>query len=164
MNQNENRIQELIRKCTKKEITISTAESCTGGMIATLLTDIPGSSAVFYGSCVTYTNEIKKKLLGVSPELIEHYSEVSHSCAKAMAVGVRKALGTTLAVSTTGYAGPTGGTPADPVGTVYIAIATPNGTFSERLSLPSTQSRAEIRSAAAERALDMLCRYVQEQK
>lgn len=153
-------LQALIQKCTQKGITVSTAESCTGGLIAKLLTDVAGSSSVFHGACVTYTNEIKQLLLGVDPKIIERDTEVSHACARAMAEGVRNKLGTTLAVSTTGFAGPTGGTPEDPVGTVYLAISSPQGTFSERFSVPSHHTREEIRSAAAQRALALLEQYV----
>lgn len=159
MNETGINVQALIQKCAQKGITLSTAESCTGGLIATLLTDVAGSSAVFHGACITYTNEIKQLLLGVDPEIIKQDTEVSHACARAMADGVRKKLGTTLAVSTTGFAGPTGGTPEDPVGTVYLAISSPQGTFSERLSLPSHRTREEIRSAAAQRALALLDQY-----
>ena len=146
----------LIQKCAQNNITVSTAESCTGGLIAKLLTDVPGSSAVFLGACVTYTNEVKMKLLGVDPSIIAQHTEVSHACAKAMAEGARQNIGTTFGISTTGYAGPGGGTNADPVGTVYIAISTPNGTFSERFSAPSGLDRPGVREAAAIRALELL--------
>ena len=152
---------ELIGLCAKKGFTVSTAESCTGGLIAKLLTDVAGSSAVFYGACVTYTNEVKMNLLGVDPEIIEQYTEVSHPCAKAMAERVRQRLGTTFGISTTGYAGPGGGTEADPVGTVYIALSTPTGTFSERFSASPTLDRMGVREAAAVRALEMLRERIQ---
>ncbi len=145
----------LIAKAAKKGITVGTAESCTGGLIAKLLTDIPGSSAVFFGACVTYTNEVKKKLLGIDPAIIEENTEVSHACARAMAEGVRKALGTTFGISTTGYAGPDGGTDADPVGTVYIAVSREGDVFSERFFAPCSD-RTGIREAAALRALTLL--------
>lgn len=146
----------LIQKCKQKNLTISTAESCTGGLVAKLLTDVAGSSAVFSGACITYTNEVKINLLGVDPKIIEEYTEVSHVCAKAMAEGARKKLGTAFAVSTTGYAGPGGGTPKDPVGTVYIGISTPNESFSERFSAPENLDRIGVRQAAALRALELL--------
>ena len=153
---------ELIKLCARKRLTVSTAESCTGGLIAKLLTDVAGSSAVFYGACVTYTNEVKMNLLGVDPTIIEQYTEVSHACAKAMADGARQKIGTTFGISTTGYAGPGGGTDTDPVGTVYIAISTPDGTFSERFSAPSTLDRMGVREATAIRALEMLKNIVQD--
>ena len=151
----------LVNTCNKQSITVSTAESCTGGLIAKLITDIPGSSSVLAGGIVSYTNEIKRGLLGVDPFIIERDTEVSHACAKAMADGARAHLGTTLAVSTTGYAGPTGGTEKDPVGTVYIAVSTPNGTESERFCAPDGATRTQVRQAAAYRALELLLAWVQ---
>ena len=151
-----NQITRLIQKCAERGFTVSTAESCTGGLIAKLLTDVAGSSAVFCGACVTYTNEVKRNLLGVDPAIIEKHTEVSHACAKAMAEGVRRKIGTDLSVSTTGYAGPGGGTQEDPVGTVYIGISTPDGTFSERFSAPAHLDREGVREAAAMRALELL--------
>lgn len=146
----------LVRRLASRGETLSTAESCTGGLIAKAITDIAGSSAVFSGACVTYTNEVKMALLGVDPAIIERDTEVSFACAEAMARGARERLGTTYALSTTGYAGPTGGTVADPVGTVYIALATPTGVKSERFSAPIGATRTQVRAAAAMRALEML--------
>ena len=143
----------LVKEFAERGITFSTAESCTGGLIAKLVTDVPGSSAVLAGGCVSYTNDVKRKVLGVDPAIIERESEVSEACAKAMAEGARRLFGTNVAVSTTGFAGPTGGTGRDPVGTVYIGVATPAGTTCVRISEPSGASRAAIRNAAAERAL-----------
>ncbi len=146
----------VVASCMEKGMTVASAESCTGGLIAKLITDVPGSSAVLAGACVTYTNAVKMKLLGVSPELIERYTEVSEPCARAMAEGTRALFGTDVAVSTTGYAGPGGGTEQDPVGTVYIAVASKNGTRCERLAMPQGSTRAATRSAAATRALEMV--------
>lgn len=140
--------------------TLGTAESCTGGLIAKMITDVAGSSAVFSGALVTYTNEAKCKLLGVSPSLIEQESEVSYACAEAMAQGARRALGVTFALSTTGYAGPAGGTEKDPVGTVYLALDTPTGTVSERFSAPPESTRQEVRFLAAHRALTLLAEHL----
>ena len=143
------------RLCARGE-TLSSAESCTGGLIAKSVTDIPGSSAVFGGACVTYTNEIKTALLGVDPQIFERDTEVSFACAEAMAKGARERLGTTYALATTGYAGPGGGTDADPVGTVYLALATPGGVKSERFSAPAGANRTTVRKAATLRAFEML--------
>ena len=140
----------------ERGLTVSTAESCTGGLIAKLLTDIPGSSSVFSGACVTYTNEIKISLLGVDPDLIERHTEVSEKCAKAMAEGARLRLGTDLSLSTTGFAGPGGGNEHDPVGTVYIALSCKEFTRAERFSAPLGSTRAQVRRLAARRALEML--------
>ncbi len=146
----------LVSLLTDLGQTVSTAESCTGGLIAKLITDIPGSSAVFTGSCVSYTNDIKMRVLGVPRSVIEEETEVSTACAMAMADGARRLFKTDYAVSTTGYAGPGGGTERDPVGTVYIGISTPQGTTCRRLSVPGAPSRDMVRTAAAELALGEL--------
>ena len=147
---------ELVAQLKAAERTLSTAESCTGGMIAKEVTDVAGCSSVFFGGCVTYTNEIKTKLLGVDPKIFDAYTEVSEPCAKAMAEGVRKNLGTDLGVSTTGYAGPTGGTPQDPVGTVYIAVATSQKTVCKRMQAPTGSTREQVREMAARIAMQMV--------
>ena len=134
--------------------TLATAESCTGGLIAKLITDIPGSSAAFMGGFVTYTNQVKEQLLGVRAETIALHTEVSLQCAEEMAEGARRVLGTRWGVSTTGYAGPGGGTEEDPVGTVYIAVAGERGTVSFRFSAPQDSTRAQVRAAAARAALE----------
>lgn len=136
--------------------TVSGAESCTGGLIAKRLTDVAGSSAVFVGACVTYTNDVKMRMLGVDRSVIDAHTEVSHACAAAMADGARRAFESDAAYSTTGYAGPGGGTEQDPVGTVYVGISTKKETKTYRLSLPTTSSREEVRSAAADFVLETL--------
>lgn len=146
----------VVSRLIARKETLATAESCTGGLIATCITDIAGSSAAFCGACVAYVNEVKMGLLDVDPAIIECESEVSAPCAEAMANGVRVRWKSTYALSTTGYAGPTGGTARDPVGTVYIALATPTKTVSERFCAPDGASRAEVRRAAAMRALTLL--------
>lgn len=146
----------VLKKLKIEGKTLATAESCTGGLIAKSVTDLAGSSSVFLGACVTYTNEIKRLLLGVDPEIFERETEVSEACARAMAEGVRERLGASVGVSTTGYAGPTGGTEKDPVGTVYIAVATETGTVCERFCAPEGATRTQVRSAAATRALEMI--------
>ena len=154
-------VTELVAGLQAAKRTLSTAESCTGGMIAKEITNVAGCSAVFFGGCVTYTNEIKTKLLGVDPQIFDTYTEVSEACAKAMAEGVRRNLGTDLGVSTTGYAGPTGGTPQDPVGTVYIAVATPERTTCQRMQAPKGSSREQVRAMAAEVAMQMVIRALE---
>ena len=148
--------RQITRLGSATQLTVSGAESCTGGLIAKLLTDIPGSSAVFCGACVSYTNEIKKGVLGVSEETIDRYTEVSHECAKEMASGALRVFGSDIAYSTTGYAGPGGGTEQDPVGTVYVGIATKQTTVSYRLNLPKDATRTFIRNAAAEFVLEKI--------
>ena len=148
--------KQVIERYAARGWTAATAESCTGGLIAKLLTDIPGSSAVFCGACVTYTNAVKERLLGVSPATIERETEVSRACAEEMAAGVRRAVGSDVSVSTTGYAGPGGGTERDPVGTVYIGWSFAHTTGSERFEAPAGVDRAGVREAAARRALELL--------
>lgn len=128
-------------------LTISTAESCTGGYLSHLFTSIPGSSRYFVGSVVAYDNMVKEKVLGVSGESLELEGAVSEVVAKQMATGVRNLLGTDLAIATTGIAGPDGGSPEKPVGTVWIAIAGEAFVIAERFQLGEHRER-NIRRAA----------------
>lgn len=136
--------------------TVATAESCTGGLIAKRLTDLAGVSAVFLGGAVTYANEAKIKMIGVSRESLEAYGAVSEQVAAEMARGVREALGSDFGISTTGIAGPGGGTPEKPVGTVYIAVDSPYGCRVKRLSLSPMRDREYIRTVAATNALSLI--------
>lgn len=142
----------LVRLFTERGLTVASAESCTGGMIGQRITAVPGASRVYNGGCITYTNEIKIRLLGVRPETIEAHTEVSAETAAEMAQGARQRLGTDVGISTTGYAGPGGGTPENPVGTVYIGIATKEGVTAHRLYFPR-KSRDYIREAVASRVM-----------
>ena len=112
----------LLDLLREKKLHISTAESCTGGMIATSLTAIPGSSDVVNGGIVSYTNEIKHNVLGVKTETLEKYSAVSEECTREMAEGAARFLNTEVSVSVSGYAGPSGGTAEKPVGTVCFGF------------------------------------------
>ena len=112
----------LLDLLREKKLHISTAESCTGGMIATSLTAIPGSSDVVNGGIVSYTNEIKHNVLGVKTETLEKYSAVSEECTREMAEGAARLLNTEVSVSVSGYAGPSGGTAEKPVGTVCFGF------------------------------------------
>ncbi len=116
----------IAKKLTEADKTLSVAESCTGGRIASVLTSLPGASKFFKGSVTSYSNDVKESILKVQHEILLKYGAVSKECASAMASGVRKALGTDYAIATTGIAGPDGGTPEKPVGTVWIAIAYPD--------------------------------------
>ncbi len=109
-----------------KSETLSTAESCTGGKIASMITSVPGSSSVFAGGIIAYSNEVKINTLGVDPKILLEYGAVSEECVNAMALGARKKLNTTYAIATSGIAGPEGGSEEKPVGTVWIAIAGPD--------------------------------------
>ncbi|MCF6352440.1 MAG: competence/damage-inducible protein A [Cyclobacteriaceae bacterium] len=129
-------IQSVVGQILKsKNETISTAESCTGGHLAHLITSIPGSSSYYKGSIISYTNQIKQAQLGVSLNTLNKYSAVSEQTVKEMAEGVRKKFNTTYALATTGIAGPNGGTKEQPVGTVWIALATPTGIHTKLLAL-----------------------------
>lgn len=136
--------------------TIATAESCTGGLIAKRLTDLSGVSKVFLGGAVTYANEAKEKMIGVSHESLENYGAVSEQVAAEMARGIRLALGSDFGISTTGIAGPGGGTPEKPVGTVYIAVDSKYGSQVKRLSLSPMRDREYIRTVAATNALSLI--------
>ena len=139
-------------------LTLSLAESCSGGLIAKLITDIPGSSGYFCEGAVTYSNSAKIRLLGVSPEVLNSSGAVSPECASAMAKGVRLASGSDLGLATTGIAGPDGGSEEKPVGTVYISLAAPDGCWTKRFQFNG--NRDEIRVLTAWTALDWLRRYL----
>jgi nicotinamide-nucleotide amidase len=134
--------------------TLGAAESCTGGLVGGRLTEVPGSSDVFMGSAVCYVNRLKTELLGVPPALIEAHGAVSEPVARAMAEGACRRLRVDLAVAITGIAGPAGGTPEKPVGTVWYAAADRNGTVARTSMVLGT--RREIRARAAQAALDLL--------
>jgi len=140
-----------------QEATLSIAESCTGGMAGEVLTQEPGSSKYFVGAYVVYTNEMKEKALGVKSETLANFGAVSEPCAREMAEGVKRVTGSALGLSITGVAGPDGGSPEKPVGTVCMACAGP-GTTRTATKLFSGD-RARIRKAAAFFALDMARRY-----
>ena len=138
--------------------TLAAAESCTGGLIASRITDVPGASDYFVTGVVAYANETKVRLLGVPREIIEQHGAVSEECARAMAEGVRADSNAAYGVATTGIAGPTGGTPEKPVGLVYIAIADQEGTICQRLNWPGT--REQFKSRVAQMALSLLRKRV----
>lgn len=136
--------------------TLATVESCTGGLIAKRITDLSGVSAVYLGGAVTYANEAKEKLVGVRHETLVAHGAVSEEVAREMAEGIRAALGADYGISTTGIAGPGGGTPEKPVGTVYIAVAKEGETRVKRLNLSPMRDREYIRTASATNALALL--------
>jgi len=143
------------RLLRKHHGTVAVAESCTGGMVSARLTEQGGSSDFFIAGYVTYSEAQKSKLLGIPPELISKHSAVSEPVAAAMAEGAKRQSGATHAVSVTGYAGPTGGTEFDPVGTVYFGITGPNGTRVVRTRFGSGD-RLRTRLLATQSALDLL--------
>ena len=144
------------RELTARGLTVATAESCTGGLVAAKLVNYPGISQALGEAHVTYANEAKVRYCGVRPETLERYGAVSEQTAREMAQGLRERSGADIAVSTTGIAGPSGGTKEKPVGLVYVGCADAKGVRVEKLQL--TGSRERIRNLAALRALDMVRR------
>ena len=151
----------VFRLCRDRHLTLSAAESCTGGLIAKRLTDVPGASQVFLGGVVSYTNGVKNHVLGVPSSLLESYGAVSAPVARAMAMGVRVLTGSDLALSVTGLAGPDGDDRGNPVGTVFVALSAPEGVFVRQLALGGDRGR--IRTLSAHHALDLLRRYLTDQ-
>ena len=149
-------MQKVIGKTLKERgMTVGVAESCTGGFLASLFTQLPGASEYFYGGVVSYDNSVKMNVLGVSKEVLDTYGAVSRECAEQMAAGARRVLGTDYAIATTGIAGPDGGTAEKPAGTVWIAVATPEGITSKKFTFNSTRRNINIERFAAN-ALNML--------
>jgi len=146
----------VLERARRAGLSLGTAESCTGGLVGGRITDVPGSSDVFTGAVVCYSNRLKIEMLGIAPELIAEHGAVSQVVAEAMAEGGRTRIGVDLAVAVTGIAGPSGGTEAKPVGTVWFAIATAAGTDSKRVIFLG--SRREIRERAAQTALHLVNR------
>lgn len=144
----------------QEEITVATAESCTGGNVAGRITRVAGSSAYMQGGIVSYSNDAKARLLGVPQSVLDNPGAVSEECARAMAEGAQKALDATFAVSTTGIAGPSGGTDRKPVGLVYIAVAGPEGTLVEKNVFSG--DRAQVIEAATHHALELLVRHLRD--
>ncbi len=142
----------LLLRLRRRGETLAVAESCTGGLLGKRMTELAGCSDVFLGGCVTYANEAKEALLGVSPETLRTYGAVSAETAREMARGARERLGADVGISTTGIAGPGGGTPEKPVGTVYICVSDRDGERVERLSMSPLRSRDYIRESAASHA------------
>jgi len=140
--------------CLGRSLTVGTAESCTGGLVAHVLTEIPGSSGYFVGGVVSYSDETKAGLLAVPTDVLAAHGAVSAQVARAMAIGARDRLGVELAVSVTGIAGPGGGSEAKPVGLTYVAVADSAGEDVRRFHW--TGDRASNKRASAEAALELL--------
>ena len=154
--------QVVVEQLLRQEKTLATAESCTGGLIAKRITDIPGSSAVFEMGAVTYSNRIKHERIQVPQELLEKYGAVSEPVARAMAEGVRRAAGSSLGIGVTGIAGPGGGSKEKPVGLVYLALSDGQQTWVTKMPGGGRiGSRTYYRNRAASTALDMVRRYLE---
>ncbi len=149
----------LHKLCTEEQIKIATAESCSGGLVAKLITDYPGSSDYFMGSIVSYANQIKQSLLAVDIKLLEEEGAVSPQCALAMSHGAIRTLDTDYAVSVSGIAGPGGGSPTKPVGLVYLGFAAKNGTDAVH-KLYYNLDRAGVRNYSAQMALFYFYRFL----
>ena len=143
---------------TDRELTLSIAESCTGGLITDRLTDVPGSSVFLERGVVTYSNTSKVELLGVPSSIIEKHGAVSEEVAILMAEGVKRLAGTDIGLSTTGIAGPAGGTGGKPVGTVFVALSTGEGTTCRRFLF--RWDRRRIKEISSQIALNMLRRFL----
>ena len=149
----------VVRLLKQRKQTVVTAESCTGGLIANLITNVSGASEVFLAGYVTYANSAKSDTLNVDPKLIDEHGAVSQEVARAMAEGARKRAGSTFGLATTGVAGPTGGSDEKPVGTVYIALATPGSdTIVKKLFFPT--DRETFKQLGAQTGLDLLRRQL----
>ncbi|MBK5190286.1 MAG: CinA family protein [Methanosarcinales archaeon] len=146
----------------KRGLTLATAESCTGGLVGHRITNVSGSSDYYKGGVIAYANEVKEKHLHVARETLEEKGAVSAECAREMASGVRTLLSSDIGISTTGIAGPTGGTPDKPVGLVYIALATKEYVDYEKHIFH--KDREGNKREAADAALEMLKRHILEGK
>ena len=152
--------QKVIRLATAKGVTVGTAESLTGGLIAAALAGVPGASRVLMGGIVSYDPAVKHQLLGVAQDVIDGVGVVSEPCARQMAKGARKALKADVAVSVTGLAGPGGGTEETPVGTVFLGLATLGGVQVRRVRFAG--GRQAVRKKTTQEALKMLLRALEE--
>lgn len=152
-----NQATALLKSYKSKGLKLATAESCTGGLISALLTEISGSSDVFECGFVTYSNKSKINLLGVDATLIEQYGAVSEEVSRAMAQGAITKTGVDIAVSVTGVAGPSGGTAEKPVGLVYIAVATKNNIICEKNIFSGNRENIRLQSVA--KTLEMLSNF-----
>jgi nicotinamide-nucleotide amidase len=156
-------IDEVVAELFREQgLTLSLAESCTGGLISKRITDVPGSSAYFLESAVTYSTMAKQRLLNVSADILESCGSVSSECASQMAKGIRAESGSDLGLAVTGIAGPEGGNSEKPVGTVFISLAAPDGCWTKRFQFSG--NREEIRTMTAWTALDLLRRYLLKQR
>ena len=145
-------------KLRARGYTVATAESCTGGLIAHRITNVPGSSEYFCGSLVTYSDQAKIELLGIDPETLRRCGAVSEEVAREMSEKVRTKFSADMSVGVTGIAGPGGGSPEKPVGLVYLSISSVSGTVAIKEHFSG--GRAEVKSQTAERALAMLLEHL----
>lgn len=152
--------QTIARILFKKSMTVSVAESCTGGLVSSRLTDIPGSSVYIKENFVTYANEAKMDLLGVSKETLEKHGAVSEECALEMAQGLFKKTGCDVCLATTGIAGPTGATEVKNVGLMYVAIKANSNIITKKIELNSKLKRKTMKYAFSQEALEFLLEFL----
>lgn len=145
----------------QKGLTVSTAESCTGGLVSSRLTDVSGSSAYIKENYVTYANEAKTKILNVSAETLNTFGAVSEQCAMEMADGLYKQTGCDIALCTTGIAGPTGGTPTKPVGTIFLGIKNKDLLLIKQINIKHHYRRKLMKFAFSQKALEFLLEFLQ---
>lgn len=136
--------------------TLAVAESCTGGLVASEFVAIPGCSSFLLEGCITYSDQAKLRRLGVQQETLDAFGAVSEQCAREMAEGMRRSSGADYALATTGFAGPDGGTPQEPVGSIYLALSSPDGVTTKHVQLFG--DRARVREVASLHAFDLLRR------
>lgn len=146
----------LLAICSRKKLTVATAKSCTGGLVAATISEIPGSSAVLDRGFVTYSNEAKQQMLGVTPATIDVYGAVSHECADEMAKGALAHASVDLVVSITGIAGPTGAVPGKPIGLVFFCAASRSGRVIAHDRKYGDIGRVKVREQSVLQALAML--------
>lgn len=152
-------LKQLAINFQNKNWTLTVAESCTGGLLGNIITDLPGSSNYFLGGVIAYSNQIKSDLLKVSSEMLKERGAVSPEVALSMSLGIRDLLGSSVGIAITGIAGPAGGSKEKPVGLVYIGAITPYVDVVERFVFPG--SRSEIKIQAAETAIEMLIQVIE---
>lgn len=157
----ERNLNKLAKILKEKKLIVATAESCTGGLLASRLTDVPGSSVYLYESHITYANDAKHKYLGVSKEILDTYGAVSEECARAMADGLQQLSNCDVAICTTGIAGPDGGTKEKPVGTVFVSVKYKGQIVVKKFVLKSFIPRKLMKYLFTEKALklayDVIC-------
>ncbi|MCL2018129.1 MAG: CinA family protein [Oscillospiraceae bacterium] len=149
-------VQNVVQLLYKENLTLATAESCTGGLLSGAITEVSGSSRVFGLGVCAYANEIKERVLNVNPETLRDYGAVSSQCAAEMSLGVRKISGADIGVSITGIAGPSGGSPQKPVGTVFFACSFKEKLNILHLEICAKKSRLDIRLESVRQALILI--------
>ena len=157
-------IEEIAKILLEKNLTLSTTESCTGGLLSSKFTDISGSSAYIRLNLVTYSNEAKHKMLGVRTETLENFGAVSEECSLEMARGLQKLTGSDICISTTGIAGPTGGTDEKPVGLMFSTICTKEKALTFQVNFHPEIPRTEMKELFAQAVLEKLYDFLQKNK